>query len=207
MSASDQRIHFSLDIPSDWECMELSRQGRRKYAQQKATEVVEKFPSLSIYQKKLEDTLYKELTSSWSMGVRYGASMSTPTTDGLLSASVTVSVLPEPPRRDDISTFDAIVATIHENDDESQGDDESDISQVVLPQAGKAIRVLGHRVFRPNGVSKAVPYSVFQTYLPYAGRVVLVMGMTFCTDVEDLLFELFELITSTLTVWIDGGDH
>ena len=34
----------------------------------------------------------------------------------------------------------------------------------------------------------------------------MVMGFTFSSDVEDQLFELFDLITGTLSVWIERGD-
>lgn len=200
-------IRFSMDIPADWKVMDFSRKGRQAYAKDQAMRIIEQFPALHIYRKKLEDTLFKELTSSWAMGVRYGASLEAPTTDGLLSASITVSVLPPPPDLEEASVFDAIAATVHQNDEESQGDSESDISQVSIPKAGRALRVLGHRVFRPQEAAQEVKYSIFQTYVPFGGRIVLVMGQTFCTDVETQLFELFDLITDTLSIWTDGGGH
>lgn len=201
------RIQFSMDIPADWKVMDFSRRGRQDYAKEQSMRIIEQVPALHIYRKKLEDTLFKELTSSWAMGVRYGASLAVPTTDGLLSASITVSVLPPPPGQENVSVFDAIAATVHQNDEESSGDSESDISQVSIPEAGMALRVLGHRVLRPQEASQGVKYSIFQTYVPFGGRIVLVMGQTFCMDVETQLFELFDLITGTLSLRIDGGDQ
>ena len=202
---ADQDIHFSMAIPDDWERLDLTGKGRRDYARAQAQRAVEQIPALAGKRKVIEDKLYRELTSSWAKGVRYGAAMAQPTADGILDASITVSILPEPPHHDDESVFEAISATVHENDEDSDGDDESDVSMINLPRAGRAVRVFGHRTLHPGEDSRSLKYSVLQTFVPFGGRVVMVMGFTFSSDVEDQLFELFDLITGTLSVWIERG--
>lgn len=194
-----------MEIPDDWERMDLSGKGRRDYSRIQAQRVAEQIPALAGKRKVIENSLYRELTSSWARGVRYGATMSQPTADGILDASITVSILPEPPHHDEESVFDAISATVYENDEDSDGDDESDVSMINLPQAGRAVRVLGHRALHPGEGSSPLRYSVLQTFIPFGGRVIMVMGFTFSSDVETQLFELFDLITSTLSVWLEGG--
>lgn len=203
---ADQDIHFSMAIPDGWERLDLTGKGRRDYARAQAQRAVEQMPALAGKRKVIENSLYHELTSSWAKGVRYGAAMAQPTADGILDASITVSVLPEPPHHEDESVFEAISATVHENDEDSDGDDESDVSMINLPQAGRAVRVYGHRTLHPGEDSRSFKYSVLQTFVPFGGRVVMVMGFTFSSDVEDQLFELFDLITGTLSVWIERGD-
>ncbi|WP_295909837.1 hypothetical protein [uncultured Bifidobacterium sp.] len=202
---TDQDIHFSMAIPDDWERMDLTGRGRRDYARVQAQRVAEQIPALASKRKVIENSLYHELTSSWAKGVRYGAAMTQPTADGILDASITVSILPEPPHHDEESVFEAISATVHENDEDSDGDDESDVSMINLPRAGRAVRVLGHRTLHPGEGSSSLKYSILQTFIPFGGRVVMVMGFTFSSDVEDQLFELFDLITGTLSVWLERG--
>lgn len=93
--------------------------------------------------------------------------MAQPTAGGILDVSITVSILPEPHHHDEESVFETISATVHENDEDSDGDDESDVSMINLPRAGRAVRVLGHRTLHPGEGSSSPQVFDLADFYPF----------------------------------------
>lgn len=198
MSNSSQNVEFKLQVPSDWEELELDPKKSEAYVRNRVAGLIGAVPLLRPKRSELIALMNRSIRAARAAGVSYSASTFQPVSDGVLSAVLTVSIIPEPEHDDDVSALDAIAASLRENSDSFSADEYIDLSIADLPNVGRAVRSVGHRVTTQD--SHSVTMAVMETMLPIDGRVIVVTGSTPQLSAEEPLFELFDLITSTLEV-------
>jgi hypothetical protein len=115
----------------------------------------------------------------------------------IIPGSLTVTVLPPPPAG---SAADAIAELLSSKEARQDGDTWMLRSVVELPDAGRAARAQGVAdVELPGG--GWLRTILMQTFVPVDGdRILLVAGASPALDLAEPLLELFETITSTLTL-------
>lgn len=191
-------LRFALFVPQQWQELDLSPDNMSGMVECQVGQIVRMMPTLGAYRHELRKLMLKMLQTAWVSGVRYAVSMMEPAGDGYLMACLTLSVLPTLPSMEDGKELDVIGTSLREKNVEEGRD--MDVSIVMLPHAGKAVRAFGIVDMQAKGNGKALPCALMQTFVPVGEKVLLVQAFTPQIEVADTMFELFDLITGTLAV-------
>jgi hypothetical protein len=191
-------VSFSLDLPNDWFELDVRPSTRDLTIGLLVESRVREQPELWERRSELTKLLRRQARDAWESGARYCACFVIVVEQSVIPGSVMVSVIPAPPGG---ATVDAVAESLTAKEARDDGDTWSRRSLVSLPSAGRAARREGVLdIPLPNGRG-AVRSIVMQTFVPLAdGRLLLVGAASPALDLTEPLLELFDAVTSTLTV-------
>lgn len=189
----------ALTVPASWVELDLGP-GRAASAAALAADRVRDVPPLRVHEDALAALLREHADSAAESGAVYCAVMSDAVEGGVLSASVTVSVLPGPAdsRPDDPDRLQHLLAPLG-----AQAGAEGtwhDVGLVELDGVGRAARTTGVEDVVVEPGRPPVRVVVMQTLVPVPGdrSVVVVSCSSPAVDLAEPLLDLFDAVTGTL---------
>jgi len=185
-------VSFSLALPNNWFELDV-RPSTRDLTIGLLVE-----SRVREHRSELTKLLRRQARDAWEAGARYCACFVIVVEQSVIPGSVMVSVIPAPPGG---ATVDAVAESLTAKEARNDDDTWSRRSLVTLPSAGRAARREGVLdIPLPDGRG-AVRSIIMQTFVPLAdGRLLLVGAASPALDLTEPLLELFDAVTSTLTV-------
>lgn len=207
---------MTLQVPGDWTVERVDGDPGEK-ARQDIDKMVQAMPELAQIKDDLVSSYTSDLARMKAAGTIFVAYSNLACTDGNLSASVTVSVVPMPDTQgQDVydwmeETFAAETGVL-------------DVAETRLPKAGRAVQVAGQEpagnaVQMPGvDLSEAGPLTYLRTLVPAAGRVIDVYccanfipkpaegspagasPQVMPAELRSQMFTFFQAMTSTLDI-------
>jgi len=191
-------VSFSLALPNNWFELDVRPSTRDLTIGLLVESRVREQPELWEHRSELTKLLRRQARDAWEAGARYCACFVIVVEQSVIPGSVMVSVIPAPPGG---ATVDAVAESLTAKEARNDDDTWSRRSLVTLPSAGRAARREGVLdIPLPDGRG-AVRSIIMQTFVPLAdGRLLLVGAASPALDLTEPLLELFDAVTSTLTV-------
>ena len=198
MATTTDTVSFSLTLPNNWFELDVRPSTRDLTIGLLVESRVREQPELWEHRSELTKLLRRQARDAWEAGARYCACFVIVVEQSVIPGSIMVSVIPAPPGG---ATVDAVAESLTAKEARDDDDTWSRRSLVTLPSAGRAARREGVLdIPLPNGRG-AVRSIIMQTFVPLAdGRLVLVGAASPALDLTEPLLELFDAVTSTLTV-------
>lgn len=198
MATTTDTVSFSLALPNNWFELDVRPSTRDLTIGLLVESRVRDQPELWEHRSELTKLLRRQARDAWEAGARYCACFVIVVEQSVIPGSVTVSVIPAPPGG---ATADAVAESLTAKEARDDDDTWSRRSLVTLPNAGRATRREGVLdIPLPSGRG-AVRSIIMQTFVPLAdGRLLLVGAASPALDLTEPLLELFDAVTSTLTV-------
>jgi hypothetical protein len=198
LATTTDTVSFSLALPNNWFELDVRPSTRDLTIGLLVESRVRDQPELWEHRSELTKLLRRQARDAWEAGARYCACFVIVVEQSVIPGSVTVSVIPAPPGG---ATADAVAESLTAKEARDDDDTWSRRSLVTLPNAGRATRREGVLdIPLPSGRG-AVRSIIMQTFVPLAdGRLLLVGAASPALDLTEPLLELFDAVTSTLTV-------
>ena len=198
MAPTTDTVSFSLALPNNWFELDVRPSTRDLTIGLLVESRVREQPELWEHRSELTKLLRRQARDAWEAGARYCACFVIVVEQSVIPGSVMVSVIPAPPGG---ATVDAVAESLTAKEARNDDDTWSRRSLVTLPSAGRAARREGVLdIPLPDGRG-AVRSIIMQTFVPLAdGRLLLVGAASPALDLTEPLLELFDAVTSTLTV-------
>lgn len=200
---------FSLTVPGAWFEIDLHPSSRDASISKLVRERVRDVPELAPHTATISKLFGQFAKSAWDSGAAYCAAMAEPSTDGIVPACVTVSVLPGPPGADSGAPdrLGPLLDPIEAKEAQSPDDTWRDVATADLADGAKAGRV---RAVEDVDIEPGHPLRVvsMQTFVPVPNenRVVLVSCASPAWTLAAALLDLFDAITGTLEVFPAGWE-
>jgi hypothetical protein len=190
-------VAFSLSLPEDWFELDVRPATRDDSAKTLVDARVREQPELWEHRSALVRVLRRQARDAWEAGAIYCACFALVVDDAIIPGSLTVSVIPPPPAG---SALDSIAELLPAREAREDGDPWMVRSMVDLPSAPRAVRSQGVADVRLSG-GGALRTILMQTFIPLdSQRILLVAGASPALDLTEPLLELFDAVTSTLTL-------
>lgn len=198
MTADPDQVTFGLDLPNDWFELDVRPRTRDLTIGLLVENRLREQPELWPHRSELTKVLRRQARDAWEAGARYCACFIIALENSIIPGAITVSVIPAPPGG---ANADALAESLAAKEARDDDDTWSRRSIVTLPKAGRAARREGVLdIPLPDGRT-AVRSIIQQTFVPLAdGRILLVGGASPALDLTEPLLELFDAVTSTLTI-------
>lgn len=190
-------VGFAITLPDSWLELDVRPSTRDANIAALVERQVREQPELWEHRGELVKLLRRQARDAWEAGAVYCACFAMAVEGSIIPGSLTVTVLPPPPAG---SAADAIAELLTTKEAREDGDTWMLRSLVNLPDAGRAARAQGVTdVELPGG--GWLRTILMQTFVPVDGdRILLVAGASPALDLAEPLLELFDTITSTLTL-------
>jgi hypothetical protein len=198
MMAETSQVTFGLDLPNEWFELDVRPRTRDLTIGLLVENRLREQPELWRHRSELTKVLRRQARDAWEAGARYCACFIIAVENSIIPGAITVSVIPAPPGG---ANTDALAESLAVKEARDDDDTWSRRSIVILPKAGRAARREGVvDIPLPDGRT-AVRSIIQQTFVPLAdGRILLVGGASPALDLTEPLLELFDAVTSTLTI-------
>jgi len=191
---------FSLIIPPSWFELELRPARRDDVIKDLVNERVGSIPELREHRGEITRILRKYAKSAWDSGARYATGFAIPTDELTITGCVTVTNLPFPQKGEDdpVASIAERLSTIAPEPGEETF---TSVTIVELDGIGPCARTFGiEDVHAPDGRGW-IRTVTMQTFVPTPeGNLLLVSAASPDIDLSEDLLELFDTVTSTLTV-------
>lgn len=195
--APPTNTYFELDLPSSWEELDLKPLTRDRSIKYLVDERVRSIPAFRAHRGEFVAYLRNVAAQAWDSGARYCAAFCQPAGDGLITGSLTVTVLPAAPGG---NTTDDIVEQIQQRDSVDGEGLWSSLTHAELPGGGSGARQFGVREVRIDARGTAVRHVFMYTFVPVDSAVFLVACASPAVDLADPLLELFGSVSDTFVV-------
>jgi hypothetical protein len=189
--------YFAFDLPGSWEELDLKPLTRDRSIKYLVDERVRDIPEFRPHRGEFVSYLRSVAAQAWDNGARYCAAFCRPAGDGLITGSLTVTVLPAAPGG---NATDDIVEQLHGRESVTGEGLWSSLTHVELPGGNAGARQFGVREVRIDGGGTAVRHVFMYTFLPVDGAVILVACASPAVDLADPLLELFGHVSDTFVV-------
>jgi hypothetical protein len=159
-------------------------------------------PELWEHRSELTKLLRRQARDAWEAGARYCACFVfvIVVEQSVIPGSIMVSLIPAPPGG---ATVDAVAESLTSKEARDDDDTWSRRCLVTLPSIGRAARREGVIDVPLPGGRGAIRSIIMQTFVLLAdGRLLLVGAASPALDLTEPLLELFDAVTSTLTVTV-----
>lgn len=195
---------FSLTLPSSWFELDVRPSTRDANIKLLVEDRVRDQPNLWEHRAELVKVLRNQARDAYQAGAIYCAAFVWVLDVSVIPGSLTVSVIPPPPAG---SGVDAIAELLTTRETAEEGGTWSTRSVVNIDGIGRVPRSQGVvDVVLPGG-KESIRAVVMQTFVPVdADRLLLVAAASPAIDLTEPLLELFDTVTSTLTLVRDPKD-
>ncbi len=203
LSSRDLPVAFTLSLPASWFELDVRPATRDDSIKRLVEDRVRQQPELWERRSELIKVLRRQAREAWEAGAVYCACFVMVLEESVIPGSITVSVIPAPPGG---SSVDAIADVLPTREAEEEGGTWMARSMVDLEAIGRVPRSQGVADVPLPGRSGWIRTIVMHTFVPIDGdRLLLVAAASPAIDVTEPLLELFDAVTSTLTL-VPGGD-
>jgi hypothetical protein len=191
-------VAFSLTVPESWFELDVRPATRDDSIKTMVANRVLSQPELWEHRAELVKVLRRQARDAWDSGAVYCACFVMVLEESVIPGSITVSVIPPPPAG---STIDAIAEELPTKESSEEGGAWMSRSLIELEGIGRVPRSQGVTdVPLPGGVGW-VRSIVMHTFVPVdSERLLLVAAASPALDLVGPLLELFDAVTSTLTL-------
>ncbi|MFT4231663.1 MAG: hypothetical protein QM606_02650 [Leucobacter sp.] len=189
--------YFSFDLPGSWEELDLKPLTRDRSIKYLVDARVRDIPEFRPHRGEFVAYLRRVAAQAWDGGARYCAAFCRPAGDGLITGSLTVTVLPSAPGDNPVED---IVEQLQQRDPAAGDGLWSSLTHVELPGGGAGARQFGVREVRIDAGGTAVKHVFMYTFLPIDGAVVMVACASPAVDLADPLLELFGHVSDTFVI-------
>lgn len=196
-------VAFTLSIPDSWFELDVRPRTRDDSIRTLVESRVRSQPELWQHRSELVKVLRRQARDAWESGAVYCACFVLVLEESVIPGSITVSVIPPPPGG---STVDAIAEQLPTQEAHEEGDTWMSRSVVQLEGIGRVPRGSGVADVPLPGGSGWIRTIVMRTFVPVdAERLLLVAAASPALDLVEPLLELFDAVTSTLTLVRDDA--
>lgn len=203
----DTGLGFSIGVPAAWFEIDLHPATRDASVSAMVRRRVADVPALSEHRGVITRLFRQFAKSAWESGAAYCAAMAEPAEDGIVSATITVSVLRGPldADSDDRDRIGPLLAPFRAKEPASPQDTWTEVITTSLAsgsRAGRVCAVEDVEVDPPHRMRMVT----MQTFVPvpHQNRVVLVSCSSPASGLAVALLDLFDAITGTLRMFPDA---
>jgi hypothetical protein len=200
----DAGLGFSLRAPESWFEIDLHPASRESFIAALVRERVEGVPELAGHRGTITRLFRQFARSAWDSGAAYCAAMAEPAEDGIVPATVTVSILRGPldADSDDPDRIGPLLEPFAPKQPSSPGDTWTEILTTELADGSRAGRVCAVEdvEIEPPHLIRVVSMQTFVP-VPHVNRVVLVSCASPAWGLAVALLDLFDAITGTLRLF------
>lgn len=191
-------IGFSLSVPDSWFELDVKRSSRDLNIKMLVESRVRDQPELWEHRAALIKLLRRQAREAAESGAIYCACFVMVLEESVIPGAVTVSIIPPPAVG---SAVDAIAEQLPAREAREEGDTWMSRSIVHIEGIGRVPRSQGViDVTLPDG-SGTLRSLVMHTFVPLdADRLLLVAAASPAVDLAEVLLELFDAVTSTLSL-------
>lgn len=191
---------FSLIIPPSWFELELRPARRDDAIKDLVNERVGSVPELREHRSEITRILRKYAKSAWESGARYATGFAIPAEDLTVTGCITVTNIPFPQKGEDdpvAAMAERLSAIAPAPGDETY----TSVAIVELDGIGPCARTYGIEDVHAPDNRGWIRTVTMQTFVPTPeGNLLLVSAASPDIDLAEDLLELFDTVTSTLTV-------
>jgi len=204
MDLSSGRSHqapptsFSITVPANWFEIDIHPDTRNSAITTLVTERTRQVPALYEHRTALVRALRSAARSAYTNGAAYCGAMVEGFDTALMTASITVSIVPAP----DVNAGpDAIRDQLRAIPERGRDSPWRRVEQAQLPHVGAVPRTRGvEDISLPDGAGW-IRAALMQTFVPFPGptltRVAIITSSSPILALTDEFFDLFDAITST----------
>ena len=201
--ASALPVAFTLSIPDSWFELDVRPATRDDSIKTLVESRVRAQPELWEHRSELVKVLRRQARDAWDSGAVYCACFVLVLEESVIPGSITVSVIPPPPAG---SSVDAIAEQLPTQEAHEEGGTWMSRSMVELGGIGRVPRSQGVADIPLPGGTGWIRTIVMHTFVPVdAERLLLVAAASPALDLVEPLLELFDAVTSTLTLVRDDA--
>jgi hypothetical protein len=191
-------VAFTLSIPASWFELDVRPTTRDDSIKSLVEDRVRQQPELWERRSELVKVLRRQARDAWDAGAVYCACFVMVLEESVIPGSITVSVIPTPPGG---SSVDAIAEVLPTREAGEEGGTWMSRSTVSLDAIGRVARSQGVMDVPIPGGSGSIRTIVMHTFVPIDGdRLLLLAAASPAIDLTESLLELFDAVTSTLTL-------
>lgn len=200
----DTGLGFSIQVPASWFEIDLHPASRDASIGALVRERVSGVPELAEHRGTITSLFRQFAASAWDSGAAYCAAMAEPAEDGIVSASVTVSVLRGrlDSDSDDPGRLGALLEPFTPKQPSAPDDTWTEVVTTELADGSRAGRVCAVEdvEIEPPHAMRVVTMQTFVP-VPHVNRVVLVSCSSPAWGLAVALLDLFDAITGTLQLF------
>lgn len=198
MGSPTEKIGFGLSVPDSWFELDLIRSSRDANIKLLVESRVREQPELWEHRAALIKVLRRQAREASDAGAIYCACFVMVLEESVIPGAITVSIIPRPPAG---TTADAIAELLPFREAEKDGDPWMSRSMVEIHGIGRVPRSQGVVDVELPNRSGTLRSLVMHTFVPLdADRLLLVAGGSPAVDLAAVLLELFDAVTSTLSL-------
>lgn len=189
-----ENTYFEFDLPRSWDELDLKPATRDRSMKLLVDERMRDIPEFRPHRAAFVRYLRTVTEQAWDSGARYCAAFCEPAGEGIITGSLTVTVLPAPTSG---SGTDDIVEQLQQGKLDTVEGTWSSLTHIELASGVEGARQFGVRELQIDSRGTPVRHVFMYTFLPFEGSVFLVACASPAADLADPLFELFGHISDS----------
>lgn len=191
---------FAITVPREWFELDVMPASRDASIKSMVYDRTRQVPELRDSRAAIVKLLREFARDAWDAGAVYCASLVEPTSDGPITASLTVTMIDSPSGPDESSGVDRLLDSLGAS---AAGKGlQRTVTTTTLPGVGEVARTYGvEDVALPDG--RNLRCVLMQTFVPLpGGALALVSASSPVLWLEESLLDLFDAVTGTFRVFV-----